>query len=95
MKKIYTSIDIGSDSIKMVTAEIYKGKINILASTAIKSVLKINYKLYILTKNDKAPKEVLFFSSTLTPGNVISDLDEWATQEILRFVIHGGLRDYE
>lgn len=37
MKKIYTSIDIGSDSIKMVTAEIYKGKINILASTAIKS----------------------------------------------------------
>ena len=64
-------------------------------STAIKSVLKINYKLYILTKNDKAPKEGLFFSSTLTPGNVISDLDEWATQEILRFVIHGGLRDYE
>ena len=64
-------------------------------STAIKSVLKINYKLYILTKNDKAPKEVLFFSSTLTPGNVISDLDEWATQEILKFVIQGGLRDYE
>ena len=64
-------------------------------STAIKSVLKINYKLYILTKEDKTPKEILFFSSTLTPGNVISDLDEWATQEILRFVIHGGLRDYE
>ena len=64
-------------------------------STAIKSVLKINYKLYILTKDDKTPKEILFFSSTLTPGNVISDLDEWATQEILRFVIHGGLRDYE
>lgn len=37
MKKIYTSIDIGSDSIKMVTAEIYKNKTNILASTAIKS----------------------------------------------------------
>ena len=64
-------------------------------STAIKSVLKINYKLYILTKDDKAPKEVFFFSSTLTPGNAISDLDEWATQEILKFVIHGGLRDYE
>ena len=64
-------------------------------STAIKSVLKINYKLYILTKDDKTPKEILFFSSTLTPGNVISDLDEWATQEILKFVMHGGLRDYE
>lgn len=64
-------------------------------STAIKSVLKINYKLYILTKDNETPKEILFFSSTLTPGNVISDLDEWATQEILKFVIHGGLRDYE
>lgn len=64
-------------------------------STAIKSVLKINYKLYILTKENKTPKEILFFYSTLTPGNVISDLDEWATQEILKFVIHGGLKDYE
>ena len=64
-------------------------------STAIKSVLKINYKLYILTKDNKTPKEILFFSSTLTPRNVISDLDEWATQEILKFVIQGGLRDYE
>ena len=64
-------------------------------STAIKSVLKINYKLYILTKDNETPKEILFFSSTLTPGNVISDLDEWATQEILKFVIQGGLRDYE
>ena len=64
-------------------------------STAIKSVLKINYKLYILTKDSKTPKEILLFSSTLTPGNVISDLDEWATQEILKFVIHGGLKDYE
>lgn len=64
-------------------------------STAIKSVLKINYKLYILTKENKTPKEILFFSSTLTPGNTISDLDGWATQEILKFVIHGGLKDYE
>lgn len=64
-------------------------------STAIKSVLKINYKLYILTKENKTPKEILFFSSTLIPGNTISNLDEWATQEILKFVIHGGLKDYE
>ena len=37
MKKIYTSIDIGSDSIKVVTAEIVGKKTNVLASTAIKS----------------------------------------------------------
>lgn len=37
MKKIYTSIDIGSDSIKVVTAEMFGKKTNILASTAIQS----------------------------------------------------------
>jgi len=37
MKKIYTSIDIGSDSIKVVTAEIFGKKTNVLASTAIQS----------------------------------------------------------
>lgn len=31
MKKIYTAIDIGSDTIKFVTAENYNGKINVLA----------------------------------------------------------------
>lgn len=37
MKKIYTSIDIGSDTIKMVTAEIYMNRCNVLASTSLKS----------------------------------------------------------
>ena len=32
MKKIYTAIDIGSDTIKFVTSEYYKDKVNILAS---------------------------------------------------------------
>lgn len=32
MKKIYTAIDIGSDTIKFVTGEEYKNKVNILAS---------------------------------------------------------------
>ena len=37
MKKIYTAIDIGSDTIKFITAEEYKDKINILASHVEKS----------------------------------------------------------
>ena len=37
MRKIYTSIDIGSDTIKMVTAEIYKNRCNVLASTSLSS----------------------------------------------------------
>ena len=37
MKHIYTSIDIGSDAIKIVVAELYQNKINLLASTSTAS----------------------------------------------------------
>ncbi len=37
MRKIYTSIDIGSDTIKVVTAEIYHNRCNVLASTSLSS----------------------------------------------------------
>ena len=37
MKKIYTAIDIGSDTIKFVVGEILKDKSNILSSYTIKS----------------------------------------------------------
>ena len=37
MKKIYTSIDIGSDTIKFLVAEAMNDKINILASAAVKA----------------------------------------------------------
>ena len=37
MKHIYTSLDIGSDSIKIVVCELYKNRLNLLAATSIKS----------------------------------------------------------
>lgn len=37
MKKIYTGIDIGSDTIKIVVSEIYKNKLNVLASSVVSS----------------------------------------------------------
>lgn len=37
MKKIYTSIDIGSDTIKIVVGESFNGNVNVLASKIIKS----------------------------------------------------------
>ena len=37
MKHIYTSIDFGSDTIKIVVAELFQNKINLLASTSTKS----------------------------------------------------------
>ena len=37
MKHIYTSIDIGSDSIKVVVCELFQNKINLLAASSFKS----------------------------------------------------------
>lgn len=37
MKHVYTSVDIGSDTIKVIVCELYKGKLNLLAATSVKS----------------------------------------------------------
>lgn len=37
MKHIYTSIDIGSDTIKLIVCELYKNKLNLLAASSVKS----------------------------------------------------------
>jgi len=37
MKHVYTSIDIGSDSIKVVACELFKNKLNLLAASSVKS----------------------------------------------------------
>ena len=37
MRHIYTSVDIGTCSTKIVTSELYKGKLNLLAASSIKS----------------------------------------------------------
>lgn len=37
MKHIYSSVDIGSDTIKVVVCELYHGKINLLAASSVRS----------------------------------------------------------
>lgn len=37
MKHIYSSVDIGSDTIKVAVCELYKGKLNLLAASSVKS----------------------------------------------------------
>lgn len=37
MKKIYTSIDIGTDSIKVIVCELYRNKLNLLATSSVHS----------------------------------------------------------
>lgn len=38
MKRIYTSVDIGSDTIKVIVCELYKNRLNLLAATTTKSL---------------------------------------------------------
>ena len=37
MKHIYTSVDLGTDTIKVVVCELYKNKLNLLAASSEKS----------------------------------------------------------
>lgn len=37
MKQIYSSVDIGTDAIKVVVCELYQNKLNLLAATSVKS----------------------------------------------------------
>lgn len=37
MKHVYTSIDIGSDTVKVVVSELFNGKLNLLAASSVKS----------------------------------------------------------
>ena len=37
MKHVYTSVDIGSDSIKVVVCELFQNKLNLLAASSYKS----------------------------------------------------------
>ncbi len=37
MRKIYTSVDLGSDSIKVVVLELHRNKLNLLAASSVKS----------------------------------------------------------
>ena len=49
MKKIYTAIDIGSDTIKFVVGEYFKNKLNILATYEQKA--KVIIKGLIVNRN--------------------------------------------
>ena len=66
MKKIYTSIDLGSDTVKIVTAEYFNNKVNVLAAKSIKS---------------KGIRKGLITDSSLTV-NTIKDLIKEMNEEL-------------
>ena len=55
MKHIYTSIDLGSDTIKIIVAELFQNKINLLASVSSKSE---GIKMGLITDTEAALKSV-------------------------------------
>jgi len=55
MKHIYSSIDIGSDTIKIVVCELYKNKLNLLASSSFKSK---GVKKGVITDSDLALESI-------------------------------------
>ena len=55
MKHIYTSLDIGSDTIKIVVCELYQGKLNLLAASSYKSK---GIKKGLITDVDLATKSI-------------------------------------
>ncbi len=63
MKHIYSSIDIGSDTIKIVVCELYNNKINLLAATSTKSK---GIKKGLITDVEEA---------TISIKNAISDIE--------------------
>lgn len=55
MKQVYTSIDIGSDTVKVVVAELFNNKINLLAASSIKSD---GIKKGLITDAEKASETI-------------------------------------
>ncbi len=55
MRNIYTSVELGSDSIKIVVCELYRGRYNLLATTSVKS---IGIKKGLITDEYEAKKSV-------------------------------------
>ena len=68
MKHVYTSIDIGSDTVKIAVCELYKNKLNLLAASSVKSkgIKKgLITDVYEATINTYAIKRNAFFSYEL------------------------------
>lgn len=55
MKQVYTSVDIGSDTVKVVVAELYNNKLNLLAASSIKSE---GIKKGLITDAEKASDSI-------------------------------------
>ena len=88
MKHIYTSVDIGTDTIKVVVTELYKGKLNLLAASSTKSkgikkglIVDVNDASISLKKSISEVEEMLGFKIKKVLINIPSYFAEFSKVE--------------
>lgn len=62
-------------------------------STAIKSINKIDYILYAFGKKDERPYKIWSLSRNIKVGEDADSID--AKLELLKFIVKGGISQYE
>lgn len=75
MKHIYSSVDIGSDTIKIAVCELYKGKLNLLAASSVKSN---GIKKGLITD---------FEAASLSMKNALNDIESMLGIKIKKVVV--------
>ena len=88
MKHIYTSVDIGTDTTKVIVTELYKGKLNLLAASSTKSrgikkglITDVNEASLSLKKAISEVEEMLGFKIKKVLVNVPSYFSEFSKIE--------------
>ena len=86
MKHIYTSVDIGTDTTKVIVTELYKGKLNLLAASSTKSrgikkglITDVNEASLSLKKAISEVEEMLGFKIKKVLVNVPSYFSEFSS----------------
>lgn len=88
MRHIYTSVDIGTDTTKVIVTELYKGKLNLLAASSTKSmgikkglITDVNEASYSLKKAISEVQDMLGFKIKKVLVNVPSYFAEFTKVE--------------
>lgn len=88
MRHIYTSVDIGTDTTKVVVTELYKGKLNLLAASSIRSkgikkglITDVNEASTSLKKAISEVEEMLGFNIKKVLVNIPSYFAEFSKVE--------------
>lgn len=88
MRHIYTSVDIGTDTTKVVVTELYKGKLNLLAASSIRSkgikkglITDVNEASLSLKKAIREVEEMLGFNIKKVLVNIPSYFAEFSKVE--------------